>query len=169
MLLEEMVSVRLFFSFVSCVSTDSLFSQHRADIFIGPKISYGTGCWLPRPVNKWTGAQWVLMHLQATFGLMWNIWQHVIVSPVQKVFFAMTSFGLDHCTANIIPVNVHNFVHYVSHNMMLFFFCVTRGSTAEPSTKHLLSSMIIKKWDIIFTQPVHSCMIPKSAGWITLF
>lgn len=27
--------------------------------------------------NKWTGTQRVLMHSQATFGLMWNIWQHV--------------------------------------------------------------------------------------------
>lgn len=42
------------FSSVSCVSIDSLISQHRADIFIGPKITYGTGCWL---LWGWTSRQ----------------------------------------------------------------------------------------------------------------
>lgn len=53
-LVEEAVSVSPVFAFASCVSTDSLFSQHRADIFIGPEITYGTGCWL---LWGWTSEQ----------------------------------------------------------------------------------------------------------------
>lgn len=45
------------------------------------------------------------------------------MSAVHKVILAMTSSGMDHFTTNIIPVNGHSFVQYVSHTMMFIFLC----------------------------------------------
>lgn len=50
--------LRLLFAPESHVSTDSLVSWHRADILIGPKITFGAACWLlVGPGSEWMGAQ----------------------------------------------------------------------------------------------------------------
>lgn len=71
-------------------------------------MGQGVGSCEGGPVNKWTGAQWALMHSQATFGLLWNIWQHVIVSAEHKGILSVSSSGLNHPTADITPVIGHS-------------------------------------------------------------
>lgn len=85
-----------YFSVSSCVSTDSLVSQRRADIFIGPEITYGTGCWL---LWGWTREQVDRRPVSADAftGHMWPPVEHVTacdrVCWAQRDFFQRLSLG----------------------------------------------------------------------------
>lgn len=68
-----------FFSSVSCISNESLVSQCGADIFIGPKITYGAGFWM---LSGWTSER--VDRRPERPGLLWNIWQYVIVNCAHK-------------------------------------------------------------------------------------
>lgn len=117
----------------------------------------------PVRVDQWTSGQapsecWCICgpHLAScgTFDSMW------LCLLCRKSFLQWLALVLDHCTANIIPMNAHSFCSVcVPHHGVYFSLCNRRRYC---STKHLLSSVIIKsRYYTTFTQPVHSCMIPN--------